>query len=93
MLLTHKKHTAGNRRRFVVDYRDWLCDGTWIVTAAVTSSSLTATIDDVEVLEGHEVAFFVNDGTVDESFVVSVEITDSLTEVKLDTINFTVVAP
>lgn len=92
-LLASKKHTAGNRRRFVVDYRDWLCDGVWIVTATVTSSSLTATIDTVSVVEGKQIVFFVNGGVLNESFTVTLVATDSKTEVKNDTITFTVVAP
>ena len=93
MLLASKKHTAGDRRRFVIDYCGWLDSGMWVVSATVVSSSATATVDGTQVLEGKQVVFFMNGGNVNESFTVTVTMTDSISGVKKDTIAFMVVAP
>lgn len=85
------KHTSGARRRFIVDYRKWLCDGTWLSAATVTIDTDTATVNTIEILEGHKVQFFINDGVVGDDFVATVTVTVTDTEIKKDTVKFVIV--
>ena len=92
MLLGSKQHTAGDNKRWRLDYSRWLENPANIVDATVTSSSTTCTVVDSSVL-GKEVVFFLNGGTTGEQVTVSVAMTDSDDNLKHDTIAFTVVAP
>lgn len=92
MQLAKRSHTEGDRRRFVIDYSEWLDRGNTVESAVVTSDSTTATVDDVTTT-ADKVIFFVNGGSLNETFTVSVAMTDTRTEIKNDTIDFTVVAP
>ena len=92
MLLAKRPHTVGNRRRYRINYSEWLDEGVTVDTATVVSSSATATIDDVSV-EGAKVVFFVNGGLLNETFTATVTMTDSKTGVKIDHLEFFVVAP
>ncbi len=93
MLLGSKQHTAGDTRRWIIDYSRWLDNPTNIVSATVTSSSTSCTITPPATVLGKEVIFFLSGGTVGETLTVSIAMTDSDTNVKKDTIKFTVVAP
>ena len=93
-LLAKKNHTVGNRTRWIVDYTEWLKSGIYLLTVTVTSDSATATVDGVAMFDDKKhVVFFTNGGVLDEVFTVSLSVTDTLTEIKNDTIEFTVVAP
>jgi len=92
MLLASHTHTVGDRKRWRVEYRKWLANSATLVSAVVTSSSITCTVSDKSIL-GTEVVFFLNGGVLNEVLTVSVQVTDSLGMVKNDTISFTVVAP
>lgn len=92
MILGSKRHTAGNTTRWTISYVEWLDNTATIVSADITSSSTTCTIGTITVL-GKEVVFFVIGGVAGETLTVSIAITDLLTNVKNDTIMFTVVAP
>jgi hypothetical protein len=92
MMQAKRPHTVGNRRRYRVNYEDWLDEGVTVVSATVTSSSSTATIDTVSVA-GNWVIFFVNGGVLNEEFTASISMVDSKTGVKNDTMTFFVVAP
>lgn len=92
MSLPTKKHTAGNRRRFVVDYLQWMNEGTTMFSFTATSSSLTATVDGAAIQGDDTGVFFVNDGVADETFDVSLTMTTSYGEIKHDTVPFIVVA-
>jgi hypothetical protein len=92
MVLARKPHTVDNRRRWVVDYCPWLAPGVTVVTGTVTSSSTTATIDGVAVVE-NTIVFFTNGGELNETFTASVAMTDSRGQIKNDTVDFFVVAP
>ena len=92
MLLGSKIHTAGDTRRWRLDYSKWLENPANIVNATVASSSVTCTADDSTVL-GKEVIFFLTGGVQGETLTVSVQVTDSDQNVKHDTIAFTCVAP
>ena len=91
-ILGSRQHTAGDARRWTVRYHKWLDNTASIVSADVTSPSPTFTVDDVVVL-GKDVQFFTMDGVQNEQVKVVIQITDTLDNVKTDTIMFTVVAP
>ena len=92
MLLAKRPHTVGNRRRYRINYSDWLDEGVTVVSATVVSSSSTATIDGVTVA-GNCVIFFVNGGVLNEEFTASISMVDSKTGIKNDTMDFFVIAP
>jgi hypothetical protein len=92
MLLASKVHTAGNTKRWRINYSRWLENTVDIASAVVTSSSATCTVADNTVL-GDDVIFFLTGGTRGESVTVSVAVTDTNGNVKKDTIMFNVVAP
>ena len=93
MLLAKKNHTVGNVRQYYVEYCDALREGDWLTAAAVTSSSVDATISGVAIIEGHKITFFLSGGVINEDFTVTVVATSNTTEVNNDTIAFHVVAP
>lgn len=93
MQIAKRRITEGDRRRLVVDYCKWLCNGVWLTAVEVTSASTTSTVDTTSILEGRQVIFFANAGTIGETFVVTVKVTTSNGVIKSDTIQFTVVAP
>jgi hypothetical protein len=90
MVLASKSHTAGDTKRWRIDYSRWLENTVNIESAEITSSSATCTVEDVSVL-GDEVIFFLAGGTQGESLSVAVVMTDTAGNVKNDTIAFTVV--
>jgi hypothetical protein len=92
MLLGSKRHTATATTRWRLDYSRWLENTAEIIDATVASSSITCSAENSSIL-GKEVIFFLTGGTVGETFIVSVIVTDSLGNIKPDTIAFTVVAP
>lgn len=99
MLIGNKQHTAGAKTRYRIDYREWLDEGRTLNQSSgfsaalsvlpalndVTISSVTVTADDL--------FWFVQGGSINEAFTVAVQVTDTLGEIVLDTINFTVVPP
>lgn len=103
-LMATKPHTAGNKIRYKADYSNWLMDGDTLspvanactvallpaVAPAVTVTDVTVTMS--QVLADH-LWFFVQGGSVPETFVVQVSITTTRGEIDNDTIAFTVVAP
>ena len=92
MILGSKQHTVGNTTRWRIDYSRWLDNTATIETAAITSPAAALTVGDTMVL-GREVVSFLSGGEVNETTTLSVQMTDSLGNVKNDTIVFTVVAP
>lgn len=92
-LLASRNITVGAYTRWVVDYSDWLqCGATLGVVAAVSSS--TATVDTVSKNpENTQVIFYVSSATLNEVFTVTLTVSDTLSQVKIDTVEFTVVAP
>jgi hypothetical protein len=92
MILGSKLHTAGNSTRWRVDYSYWLDNTATIVDASVASSSPTCQVSESVIL-GSVVTFFLIDGVVGETLTVNIVMTDSLGNIKRDTIMFTVVAP
>ncbi len=92
MLLAHKPHTVGDRRRYIVDYSQWLDAGVTVASATASTTSGTASVDTLS-HDTTTVTFFVEGGILNEIFTVAVQMTDSLGEVKNDTIEFFVQAP
>jgi hypothetical protein len=92
MILGSKSHTAGDTKRWTVDYDAWLDNTATIEQCAVTSSSTTCTAGEVLIL-GNQVIFFLTGGVLNEQLTVTLTMTDSLGNIKNDTISFTVVAP
>lgn len=93
MALARRPHTVGDRKRFVVRYRDWLAEGVTIVSATATASAgAVATIDGLTTT-ANEVIFFVNGGLLNEVFTIAIVMVDTKTGIKNDTIAVFVIAP
>lgn len=92
MILGSKIHTAGNTTRWRVDYSYWLDNTATIVDASVASTSATCQVSESVIL-GSVVTFFLIDGIAGETLTVNIVMTDSLGNIKRDTISFTVIAP
>ena len=99
MRIGKKFHTAGDTTRYWVDYFNWLEDGRTINPETGFSAVLQAgsTVTDVTInqvtVTADKLYFFVEGGSVNETFTVQVQVTDTLGEVVIDTINFTVTPP
>lgn len=99
-MLARRSHTAGNKTRYVLEYEDWLLPGETLVSGTVVlDPRFTATVTDtvisaVSVLPSKaDLVFFLAGGSVDETFTLDVQITNSRGEIKNDTIDFFVVSP
>lgn len=97
MLIGTKQHTAGNKTRYEVDYIDWLDDGrtlasTGFSAAPVAPAPADVTLSSVSVT-ADKLYFFVVGGSVNEAFTVQIQVTDTLGEIVIDTVLFTVVQP
>lgn len=93
MLLGTRHQTVGNTTQYFVDYWQALREGDKITAATVTTPSTDVTISNVAILEGHVVVFTIAGGILKEAFTVTVQATDSNSEVSNDTINFIMVGP
>jgi hypothetical protein len=97
-LLGQKAHTAGGTARYTIDYTRWLEEGVSL-TGVPTITNLTATVTDIVIsaitllAEHNRVAFTLAGGSVNETFTLQVSSSDTRSEVKIDTMGFTVVAP
>jgi hypothetical protein len=91
-LLASKHHTEGDKRRWTVSYSEWLDNTATIEQATVASSSTSCTVTSPTIL-GSDVVFFLTGGMLGETFIVTINITDSFENEKTDTISFHVVAP
>lgn len=98
MLLATKQHTAGNKTRYGVDYCEWLEVGRTLDQSAGFTATVNAPAPADITLSGVSVTatrlyFFVAGGSLNEAFTVETKVTDTLGEVVVDTIQFTVVQP
>src|SRR4051812_49944374 len=91
MLIASKRHTEGDTKRWTVNYENWLDNAAKIESVDVQSSSDTCTVNDVTT-SGPNVVFFLAGGVPNERVTVSLVLTDSLGNVKHDSITFTCVA-
>jgi hypothetical protein len=78
--------------RWRVDYDDWLDNAATIEQIDVESNSATCTVGNISIL-GREIVFFLSGGVVNEQVTLSLTMTDSLENVKNDSVSFVVVAP
>jgi hypothetical protein len=99
MLLGSQNITAGDTRRYLVDYREFLLKGSVLtaVTAAV-SAGATSTVGSgatIAVLTVDEkgIIFWVTGGKLGEQFTLSIQVHDNVSEIVNDTLSFTVIAP
>jgi hypothetical protein len=94
MLLARFDWTAGDKRLRTVNYDDFLADGVTLVTAAVTCPDSSVTISGIDIATNpRKATFFVAGGTVNTTFTVTVQVTDSTGQIVTDTIDFSVGAP
>lgn len=97
MLLSTKPHTAGNRTRYALDYSNWLDEGESLSSGVVVidpaHSVSDITLVAATVLNSTHLLFIMSGGSVNEAFILDVQITNSRGEVKNDTIGFFIVAP
>lgn len=97
MLIGLKQHSAGDTIRYEVDYSEWLDEGRTIRPNNFSATILVPAPADIVItsvsVTADKLYFFVTGGSANEAFTVQVSITDTLGEVVVDTINFTVVAP
>lgn len=94
MLIGRKSFSAGNVTRYSVSYHVWLPEGR---TLAQTGFSATLVEDDISDITVDQVSvtedtlyFFVSGGSINEAFTVQVQVSDTLGEIVVDTISFTV---
>ncbi len=93
MKLTERNFALDDRRRFVIDSGlEWLDPGVHVTDGSAVADDDTVTVDDVTVAN-NKIYLFVSGGTVNTTFTVTVTMTDSVGEVKNDTLVFNCVDP
>lgn len=92
MLVGSKQHTEGDTKRWVVSYANWLDNASKIDQIEVEADNDLFTIGGTEVL-GDEIVFYISGGTANERTKVTLTMTDTLNNIKNDTIIFNCVAP
>ena len=99
MLLGSQNITAGDKRRYFVDYGEFLIKGailtavTVTVSAGATSSVGTGPTAPALNVDEKGIIFWLTGGTLNEKFTANIQVTDNNSEIVNDTIQFTVVAP
>lgn len=79
------------RKRYRVDYDDWLDTGETVSGATFTPSDPALVIDDIAIDPGlRAVQFYVSGGTDDVDYDVIVRMTSNLGQIKEDSILFAV---
>jgi hypothetical protein len=91
-------HGAGNAIRYEIDYSDWLEDGTSLTAGTVTMDAASigivdVTIGTVTLTPSHRLVFLLSGGSLNETFILDVQATDSRGEIKNDTLSFSIQAP
>ena len=92
MLVASKQHTAGDTRKWTVEYDRWLDNTATIEQIDVQSDSDICTVSNIQIL-GHDVIFFLSGGSIGERVTLLLTMTDDLGNIKQDTVKFTVVSP
>lgn len=92
-MIAQRRHTQGNTRRFIVDYRAWMNRGTTMAVFAAVVDNAHITISGVAIQGDDTGVFLVSGGTAGDTFTVTVTLTTSYGEIKKDSIPFLVVAP
>lgn len=91
-LLGSKRHTAGDTRRWEVDYSRFLGNAVELAQVEVASPSATCMIGDVET-QGAVASFFLTGGVSGETLTVALQMSDTEGNIRNDTLAFTVIAP
>lgn len=91
MNIGSKLHTEGDTKRWVVQYGQWLANTAVIAQFEISSSSDVFTVGDEEIL-GTDAVFFLSGGTANERTTLTLTMTDTLGNIKHDTVVFTCVA-
>lgn len=88
------RKSPGDRKRYEVNYADWLNEGETITNVTLQGN----TPEDDFYIEGFliqsngvEVVFYISGGVVTNTYTVTVAVTTSLNQIKEDTIEFVVV--
>lgn len=92
-MLAQRRHTEGNIRLFIVDYRQWMNRGTTMASFAVEADDAAITISGVAIQGDDTGVFLLSGGTAGDTFNVTLTLTTSYGEIKVDTVPFLVVAP
>lgn len=97
MLIGSRQHGAGNTTRYEVEYCYWLEKGRTLQDVGFSAVLVAGAPADVAIsavsVTAHRLYFFIAGGSVNETFTVQVQVTDTLNEEVVDTIDFTVAAP
>jgi hypothetical protein len=91
MIIASKQHTEGDTKLWTIKYNRWLANTATIEQIDVQSDSVTCTVGSPTIL-GSDVVFLLEGGTLGERVSVTLTMTDSLGNIKHDTIKFTVIA-
>ncbi len=89
MLLGNRHITAGDTRRYLIDYREFLQPGDTVSAVTVTTTSTHSSVGVIQrdVMDTR-VFFFILAGAAGEVFTVAVQITTVFGEIVNDTIDF-----
>jgi hypothetical protein len=99
MLLGSQNITAGDTRRYYVDYGEFLIKGAILTAVTVTvSAGATSTVGSGATapklnVDEKGIIFWLTGGVLNEKFTASIQVMDNNSETVNDTIQFTVVAP
>lgn len=94
MVLARRPFTQGNRLAYNIDYSAWLTPaGTTLAAASVSTADPGFAIDTITHTATMVKFYLSGNSAVNEIFTVAVQVTDSNSEIKNDTIEFFVVAP
>lgn len=94
MQLGQQNITAGDIRRYQVDYCQFLQQGETLSSSTLTDTGPTSTVQGAFFdATGTQLYFFVTAGILGEIFVVNLQVKTTFGETVNDTISFTVVAP
>jgi hypothetical protein len=89
------KKTPIERKRYSLDYTDWLDTGETIIAVTFTVTPTTGAspleVDAYQIsVDGKEISFFVDDGDDSVDYEISVVVTTSGGQIKEDEIGFVV---
>src|ERR1017187_6928401 len=88
MLLASKRVLVADRKRFEIDYRDWLGKGESLTSVACTVDSGTALIDTITLDPNRlSVWFYAYNWTLGDRFNIVVTATTNFSQVRNDRIN------
>ena len=94
MLLAKRKFTVGDKRLYTINYEDFLEEGEKLTTSSASSSSDTAVVTYHGLNSSKtKILFYVDGGTLNETFTVTINGVTDKGQTVIDTIEFTTVSP